>query len=185
MPGLWRALATDARIQNRNGNLRDTLVANRTIVDPLDRVLQLRKAELQSGGARKKHMLVIGPAILGCPFGRRFTAVGGYIGTFWVDQKPHRIEFLRVAGKRSLVSAIEFAQTVLEAWFIRSPFAGEENEAKEHHTLPKDGDEFERLFENDVDVAMHTIRICNPPEIYPISVDLYASQHTELLEPQK
>jgi hypothetical protein len=70
------------------------------------------------------------------------------------------------------VGGRQFAQSVAEAFFVRGPFAREENEAVEHHAGAEDGDVLYRFFEDDVEVAVHLRGVCDPPEIDPVGVDL-------------
>jgi len=61
---------------------------------------------------------------------------------------------------------------MLEALLVRGPLAGQEDEAEEPHAPAEDWNVFERLLEDDVEVAVHGRAVCHPPEIDPVSVDL-------------
>jgi len=70
------------------------------------------------------------------------------------------------------MGAAELAQPVLEAHLVLGPLAREEDEAVKHHAGAKDGDVFDGLLENDVQVTVHLGRVGYPPQVYPVSVYL-------------
>lgn len=61
---------------------------------------------------------------------------------------------------------------MVESLLVGGPFAGEEDEAIEHHAGAKDGDVFYGFLEDNVDVAVHGAGVGQPPEVDPVRVDL-------------
>ena len=59
------------------------------------------------------------------------------------------------------------------------PITCHEDEAVEHHARTDEGNVFQRLFKNDVDVTMHFTRICHPPKVKPFSVNLMIRNHDQ------
>jgi len=70
------------------------------------------------------------------------------------------------------MTGIQFAESVLEARFVFRPFAGQEYEAVEHHSLAENGDVFDGFFEDDVEVAVEVGGVGYPPEVEPVCVNL-------------
>lgn len=60
---------------------------------------------------------------------------------------------------------------------VRGHLAGHEDEPKEHHSRTEDGYVFQRLLENDIQVAMCAglVGVSHPPEVKPVRVDLKTS----------
>lgn len=80
-----------------------------------------------------------------------------------------------------MVTGVELPQAVLEARLVFGPIPRQKNEAKELHAPAEDWYPFERLFEDYVNVAMHSIGVCDPPQVEPVSVYLSGvSLHTWL-----
>jgi len=65
---------------------------------------------------------------------------------------------------------------MLEALLVCRPLAREEDEPVEHHAPAKYWYVFERLLEDDVQVAVHRSGITCPPYVDPISVNLNVRQ---------
>jgi len=55
---------------------------------------------------------------------------------------------------------------------VDRPFPRQEYESVEPHSISNYRNALQRLFQDDVDVAVHGRRIRYPPEIEPVSVDL-------------
>lgn len=66
-------------------------------------------------------------------------------------------------------------------FLVLGPLASHENEAVELHSGTDNRHPFEALLEDDVDVAMHgrRVRVGDPPEVKPVSVDLVVGQKND------
>jgi hypothetical protein len=79
------------------------------------------------------------------------------------------------------VARVELLQAVVQALLVFGPFAGHEDEAVELHGGADDGDPFEALLEDDVDVAVggDGVCVCDPPQVQPVGVDLVVRQQDD------
>lgn len=77
------------------------------------------------------------------------------------DQQPHWI--FRVA---------QLFQMPSETWFVRFPFSREKDEVVKLRAPSEDWDVLERLLQDDVYSTVHFVRVCYPPKVKPISVEL-------------
>lgn len=69
------------------------------------------------------------------------------------------------------MASLELLQPMLQPGLVTLPLAGHEDEPIEQHALPENGNVLERFLQDNIDVAMHSRRICNPPQIRPVCVD--------------
>ena len=104
--------------------------------------------------------------------------VGGEVGSLREEEEPHGVEAAG-AGHGAGVASLELREAVLEAGLVRDPFARHEDEAVEHHARAEDGDVFEVLAEDDVDVAVHAGGVRDPPLVQPVGVDLVVGDEDE------
>ena len=59
-----------------------------------------------------------------------------------------------------------------ETRLVLLPFPRKEDEAVELHAEAEEWDIFERFLEDDIDVPVHFGRVCHPPKVEPIRVEL-------------
>jgi hypothetical protein len=62
---------------------------------------------------------------------------------------------------------------VPETFLVCYPFSRKKHEAVEHHAGAEDGYVLDRFFENYIEVSMHRGGVGHPPEVDPVSVDLW------------
>lgn len=115
--------------------------------------------------AQIRHVILVGPlrAVL--------APVSAEIGAFGEDEEPHGVEGMS-AGQRARMTAVQLPKAVGEALFVLGPLPAQEDEAVEHHAGAHERDVFYGFFEDDVDVAVHVCGVGDPPEVYPVGVDL-------------
>jgi hypothetical protein len=102
--------------------------------------------------------------VLLCPFLALVSRSGRQISTFREDDEPHRI-----------VGLVQLPKMLLKSPLIFLPVPRQEDEVIKLSAPTDDGDISERFFQDDVDEAMHTVCICDPPQIQPVSVQLMVS----------
>jgi hypothetical protein len=153
-------------------NVRDSLIGNCAVVNVVNSALELTQAKVGARAPRQQHVLRVLDANLGSPLCRLVFAILGGICALGEQEEPHGIQVFLSVGRR--VPGLELPQAMSHAGLVDGHFAGHEDEAVEHHAGPHYGDVLERLLEDDVERAMHLgrIRIADPPEIEPVSVDL-------------
>jgi hypothetical protein len=110
-------------------------------------------------------------SILICPFLAPCAPVLAQVCALRKDEQPHGVKALG-SRQRSAVAGAQLAQPVLKALLICRPLAREEYEAEEHHAGAEDGYPPQRVFEDDVEVAVHVSSVAYPPEVDPVGVDL-------------
>ncbi len=119
-------------------------------------------------------MLHIRDLVLVGPFLAGFSSHRMKVGAFWEEHQPHRgdgvVEFLQMGG---------------QPIFVLFPVSFEKDELRELHTPADDWDPAQRLFENNIDAAMHSIGISDPPKIEPVRVDLDWSQYDSVGQDQR
>jgi len=162
------------------GSLRWSLISNRAIIEPVNRPLELLQAEKQTGGAGEEHVLEWGEPFLLAVSIACLLCIDGQVRALGVDQEPHGIELLG-ARQRARVLALQLFQAMLKPWLIGQPFTSHEDKAVEHHALANNGNVLEGFLEDDEDMAMHPIRIRNPPQVEPVRVYLVVSDQHQAL----
>ena len=70
---------------------------------------------------------------------------------------------------------------MLQPRLILCPITCHEDEAVEHHSRTDEGNVFQRLFKDDVDMTVHVACICHPPKVQPFGVDLMICNHDQSL----
>ena len=80
--------------------------------------------------------------VLVCPLLASLPSIIGQISAFGEDEQPHGIESI-VAREWAAMAGAQLLQTVMEAFLIRGPLAGEEDEAVEHHACAEHWDVFD------------------------------------------
>lgn len=55
---------------------------------------------------------------------------------------------------------------------ILLPFSRKKNEVVKLGAPSDDWDILQRFFEDNIDVAMHVVGVCNPPQVKPVGVQL-------------
>lgn len=154
-------LVTYRKRREREG-LRNAFISDSAIVEPVYLPLERLEAEMQSRGAREEEVSEIIDADLFGEFGRVAATVVGGVGALGEDEEPHGVFVF-----------CEFAEAVFESWLVFGPGPSEEDESVKHHSRePEDWNVAERLFEDDVDEAVHTGGVGYPPEVKPVGVDL-------------
>lgn len=111
------------------------------------------------------------------PLCRALARVGTEVRAFGKDEEPHGVQ-VRLA-LIVLVLGAELLEAVGHAGLVGCPLSGHEDEAVELHGWTDDGDPFERLFEDDIDVAVEAGGVGYPPEIQPVGVDLVVGDEDE------
>lgn len=91
------------------------------------------------------------------------SAIIAQIGTFRKNEQPHGI-FAMVCRK--------LLQAMCNPGLILFPFSSHEYEAVELHSDTKEWYIFQRLFQDDIDISMHSSGIRHPPKVKPVRVEL-------------
>ena len=163
------------------GAAGDALVRNGAVVEPVDGAVQLLQAVLEACAAGQEEVGEVAQVALGGPLRAAFAGVAGEVGTFGEDDEPHGVESEGGAAEDAAVGGFELLEAVAEARLVFDPVAGHEDEAVEHHAGADDGDILEGFFEDDVDVTVHVVCVCYPPQVEPVRVQLVVRDHDQPL----
>lgn len=68
---------------------------------------------------------------------------------------------------------------MLQTGLVFCPFPAHEDEVVEHHARANQGNVFQTLFQDDVDVAMTSSCVADPPQVSPIGIDLVVGNQDE------
>lgn len=154
-------------------DLRYSLICHGTVIDVFYSVFQLVETEVSASTSRQHDVVWIPQIVLCRPLGRPCPTIIGQVGAFREQKKPHWVE-VRIPLRANLF-LLQLVQPIRESRLVSGHFPRHEDEAIEHHASSDNGNVLERLLEDDVDMTMHTgtIRIADPPQVYPICVNLF------------
>jgi hypothetical protein len=144
---------------------RNALICNCAVIEPVDAVFEFFQAEVKTSTAWQELMLHIWDARLLTPSRRRIAGIGTEVCAFGEDEQPCRIQASLVLSPQNGtgMSCRQLSEAMLQTRLILRPFPAHEDEVVEHHAGTDHGDVFQTLFQDDVDVAMASGSVGDPP----------------------